>query len=103
MIEPCFGTNGHPMARMDTILRQCEAPGKIFKSRWFPAPIHRFKWSIITGQGSNMKKNVEKSIFSNFFLEFYIDPGGPGGHPGGSRTDSGGEKQRNNYVFQKSP
>ena len=64
MIEPCFGTNGHPMGRMDTILRQCEAEVKIFNSRWFPASIYRSKWSIIAGQGSNIKKSSKKFDFS---------------------------------------
>ena len=70
MIEPCFGMNGHPIARMDTILRQCEAEVKIFNSRWFPASIYRSKWSIIAGQGSNMKKMSKKTIFSIFFWNF---------------------------------
>ena len=70
MIEPCFGMNGHPMARMDTILRQCEAEVKIFNSSWSPASIYRSKWSIIAGQGSNMKKSSKKSIFWNFFWIF---------------------------------
>jgi len=70
MIEPCFGTNGHPMARMDTILRQCEAEVKIFTSRWFPASNYRSKWSIIAGQGSNMKKSTKKSFFQNLFWIF---------------------------------
>ena len=70
MIEPCFGMNGHPRARMGTILRQYEAPVKIFNSRWFPASIYRSKWSIITGQGSNMKKRSKKSMFRFFFLIF---------------------------------
>ena len=101
MIEPCFGTNGHPMARMDTILRQCEAEVKIFNSRWFPASISRSKWSIIAGQGSNMKKSSKKSIFQNFFLDFSIDPGGPGGHPGGSRTDPRAEKHQKQFFLKK--
>ena len=99
MIEPCFGMNGHPRARMDTILRQCEAPVKIFNSRWFPASIYRSKWSIIAGQGSNMKKMI-KSRFFEIFSDFYIDPGGPGSHPGGSRTDPGAEKHQKNEKFQ---
>ena len=88
MIEPCFGTNGHPMGRMDTILRQCGAPVKTFNSKWFPASNYRFKWSFIAVQGSNIKI-LKKIIKFEFFVEFYIDPGGPGGHPGGSRTDPG--------------
>ncbi len=84
--------NGHPRARMKLILRQCETAVKIYNSRWFPAPIYRFKWSIIAGQGSNMKKTSKKSIFQKFVLDFSIDPGGPGSHPGGSRTDPGAEK-----------
>ena len=92
MIEPCFGMNGHPRARMDTILRQCEAPVKIYNSRWFPASNYRFKWSFIAGQGSNIKI-LKKYKILNLFLDFYIDPGGPGGHPGGSRADFGGEKR----------
>ena len=101
MIEPCFGTNGHPMGRMDTILRQCEAEVKIFNSRWFPASIYRSKWSIIAGQGSNMKKSSKNLNFSICFLETDIDPGVPGGHPGESRTDPGGEKhQKNEFVQQ---
>ena len=61
MIEPCFAMNGHPRARMKLILRQCETPVKIYNSRWFPAVIYRSKWSILAGQGSNMKKSSEKS------------------------------------------
>ena len=59
--------NDHPKARMDTILRQCETPVKIYNSRWFPASIYRSKWSIIAGQGSNMKKSYKKSILWIFF------------------------------------
>ena len=92
MIDPCFGTNGHTMARMDIILGQCEAEVKIFNSRWFPASIYRSKWSILVGQGSNMKNMSKKSMFSKFVWGFYIDPGGPGSHPGGSRTDPQAEK-----------
>ena len=100
MIEPCFGTNGHPMARMDTILRQCEAEVKIYNSRWFPASIYRSKWSIIAGQGSNIKKMSKKSIFQEKCLDFSIDPGGPGSHPGGSRTDPGAEKHKKMKIFK---
>ena len=100
-IVPCSGTNKHPIARMDTILRQCEAPVKIYNSRWFPASNYRFKWSFIAGQGSNIKILRKKSKNWIFFLEFSIDPGGPGGHPGGSRTDSGGEKHPKNQKFGK--
>ncbi len=39
MIYLCFGMNGHPRARMTIILRQCEAPVKIFDLQ---APQHRF-------------------------------------------------------------
>ena len=63
MIEPCFGMNGHPRARMDTILRQREAPVKIYNSTWFPASIYRFKWSVVAGQGSNMKKLYKNNFF----------------------------------------
>ena len=91
--------NGHPRARMDTILRQCEAPGKIFNSRWYPASIYRSTWSIIAGQGSNIKKILKKKVFSIFFLDFSIDPGGTGSHPGGPRTDSGAEKHQNSEKF----
>ena len=75
MIEPCFGMNGHPRARMDTILRQCEAEVKIFNSRWFPASIYRSKWSIIAGQGSNIKKSSKKSIFQKKIGFFYRSRG----------------------------
>ena len=77
MIEPCFGTNGHPMACMDTILRQCEAEVKVFNSRWFPASLYRSKWSIIAGQGSNMKKSL-KFFFEIFFGFFYRSRGSRG-------------------------
>ena len=73
-IAPCFGMNEHPIARMDTILRQCEAPVKIYSSIRVPASIYRFKWSIMAGQGSNMKEITKKSK-KHFFFEFYIDPG----------------------------
>ena len=80
--------NGHPRARMNTILRQCEAPVKIFNLQ---ASQHRFigpsTWSIIAGQGSNMEKMSNTSIFLIFWGDFHIDPGGPGDHLGGSRTD----------------
>ena len=99
MIEPCFGMNGHPRARMDTILRQCEAPGKILNSRWFRVSIYRSKWSIIAGQGSNIKKSF-KNRFCDFFLNLSIDPGGPGSHPGGSRIDPGAEKHQTTKVFK---
>ena len=66
------------------------------QSAGFPASIYRSKWSIIAGQGSNMKKISKESIFWKLFLDFYIDPGGPGSHPGGSRTDPGAEKHRKN-------
>ena len=61
--------NGHPSARMKTILRQCEAEVKIFNSRWFQASIYRSKWSNIAGQGSNIEKSSNKSIFQIFFLD----------------------------------
>ena len=83
--------NGHPIARIELILRQGESPVKIYNSRWFPASNYSVKWSIMAGQGSTMKKMVKKSIKKKNGA-FYIDPGGPGGHPGGSRTDSGAEK-----------
>ena len=101
MSETCFGLNGHPRARMDTILRQFEAEVKIFKSRWFPAPTYRSKWSNIASQGWNMKKSSKKSIFWNLFLDFSIDPGGPGGNPGGSRTHPGAEKHQKNEKIEK--
>ena len=82
MIEPCFRTNGHPMARMDTILRQCEAEVKIFNSRWFPASIYRSKWSIIAGQGSNMKKSSKKSIFWKCLFGFFYRSRGSRGPSG---------------------
>ena len=100
MIEPCFGMNGHPRARMNTILRQREAPVKTLHTAAFPASICRSKWSIIAGQGSNIKKSSKKSIFQIFFLDFSIDPGGPGSHPRGSRTDPGAEKHQKNGIFQ---
>ena len=56
MIEPCFAMNGHPRARVKLILRQCETPVKIYNSRWFPASS---KWSIIAGQGSNIKNRLK--------------------------------------------
>ena len=92
--------NGHPRARTDTILRQCEAPVKIFNSRWFPASIYRSKWSNIAGQGSNIKKSSKKSIFQKKKLDFSIDPGGPGSHPGGSRTDPGAQKHQKMNIFK---
>ena len=85
--------NGHPRARINTILRQCEAPVKTSNSRWFPASNYRFKWSFIAGQGSNIKILTKNQHFK-FSVEFYIDPGGPGGHLGGSRTDSGAEQHK---------
>ena len=58
--------NEHPRARMDTILRQCEAPVKIYSSIGVPASIYRFKWSIIAGQGSTMKKMSKFKFFWGF-------------------------------------
>ena len=52
--------NGPPRARMDTILRQREAPAKIYDSIWFPASNYGFRWSITAEQGSNMKKYLKK-------------------------------------------
>ena len=66
-IPHCLGINGHPIARMDTILRQCEAPVKIYNSRWFPASNYRFKWSFIAGQGSNIKILKKHQNFEFFF------------------------------------
>ena len=94
MIEPCFAMNGHPRARMKLILRQYETLVTIYNSRWFTASIYRSKWSILAGQGSNIKKSSKKSIFQNFFWDFSVDPGGPGSHRGGSRTDPGAEKHQ---------
>ena len=68
MIEPCFGMNGHPIPRMDTILRQCEVEVNIYNSRWFPAPIYRSKWSNIACQGSNMKEYPKTFFFERKFL-----------------------------------
>ena len=90
-MPPCLAINGHPIAPVFTILRQGEAPLKIYSSRWFPASIYNVKWSIKAGQWSNTKK-IQKIQNFNFFFEFCIDPGGPGGHLGGSRTDFGAEK-----------
>ena len=92
--------NGHPRARMDTILRQCETPVKIYNSKRFPASIYRLKWSFIAGQGSNMIFFIKKKRFFDFFMEFYIDPGGPGGHPRGSRTHPRAQKTLNISIFQ---
>ena len=39
MIEPCFGMNGHPRARTNTMLRHSEAEVKIFDLQ---ASQHRF-------------------------------------------------------------
>ena len=93
--------NGHLRARMKNILRQCEAPIKIYNSKGFPASNYRVKWSNIAGQGSNMKKMFKKSIFLIFLGDFSIDPGGPGGHPGGSRTDSRAEKHQEQVILEK--
>ena len=81
MIEPCFAMNGHPRARMKLILRQCEAPDKIYSSIRFPASIYRFKWSIIAGQGSTIKK-LSKMDFLNFFFGFLYRSRGSRGTPG---------------------
>ena len=62
--------NGHPRARINTILRQCEAPVKTFKSRWFPASNYRFKWSFIAGQGSTIKMLKKNQNFEFFFWSF---------------------------------
>ena len=62
MIEPCFGMNGHPRARMNTILRQCEAEVKIYISKVFLALNYRLKWSIMAGQGANMKKGLKNDF-----------------------------------------
>ena len=102
MIEPCFGMNGHPRARMDTILRQCEAEFKIFNSTWFPASIYRSKWSIIAGQRSNVEKSSKKSFFWIFFWFFYRSRGSrPGAYLGVSRTDPRAKKPSNISIFQK--
>ena len=87
--------NGHPIARMKLILRQGEAPVKIYNSRWIPASNYSVEWSIVAGQWSNMKNMSKNNVFNNCSFHVYIDPRGPGGHPGGSRTDSGGEKPQN--------
>ena len=91
--------NGHPRARIELILRQSEAPVKIYNSRWFPASNYTVKCSIMAGQWSNMKK-MSNFFFVDFFLDFYIDPGGPGGHPGGSRTHPRAEKCSNMQFFK---
>ena len=91
MIEPCFGMNGHPRARMDTILRQCEAPVKIYNSKGFPASIYRSKWSIITGQGSNMKKMSKKSFLLKIVFGFFY-------RSRGSREPSGRVQNRSRSL-----
>ena len=55
-IEPYLGTNEHLIARMDTILRQVEAPLNSMCSRWVPASSYSVKWSSIACQWSNIKK-----------------------------------------------
>ena len=59
--------NGHPIARTKMILRQCEAPVKIYNSRWFPASNYSVKWSIMAGQSSTIKKMVN---FLALFFDF---------------------------------
>ena len=49
--------NGHPRARMNLILRQGEAPVKIYNYRWFPAPTSGVKWFFVAEEGSYMKKS----------------------------------------------
>ena len=81
MIEPCFGMNGHPRARVDTILRQCEAEVKINNSRWFPASIYRSNLFNIAGQGTNIEKSSKKLLFGISCGFFYRSRGsrGPSG------------------------
>ena len=71
---PCPGMNEHPIARMELILRQVEAPVKIYNSRWVPASIYSVKCSIIAGKGSTMKKIIKKSIFSKSLRIQKISP-----------------------------
>ena len=33
-MAPCLAMNGHPLARMNTILRHCESPVKIYLDRF---------------------------------------------------------------------
>ena len=77
---------GHPIARMETILRQGEAPVKIFNLQ---ASQHRSLGP--SGRIWLAKGPIGKTCTNFWFLKislgFYIDPGGPGGHPGRSRTD----------------
>ena len=60
IIAPCFAMNEHPIARMELILRQVEAPVKIYNSKWVPASNYSIKCSIIAGQWSTMKKMAKK-------------------------------------------
>ena len=62
-MPPCLAINGHPIAPVFTILRQGEAPLKIYSSRWFPASIYSVKWSIVAGQWSNIKRLTKNLKF----------------------------------------
>ena len=74
--------NGHPRARMDTILRQREDPINIYNSKGFPASIYRLKWSFIVGQGSKMIF-YKKNDFLIFFWNFIAIQGVQGATPEG--------------------
>ena len=77
----CPSLNEHPIARMELILRQVEAPVKVYNSEWVPASIYNVKWSIKAGQWSNTKKIQENTKHQFFFWVLY--------RPRGSRGPSG--------------
>ena len=92
--------NGHSKVRMDTILRQCEAPVRIYDSKGFPASNYRFEWSFIAGQVSNMKRMTKIKIFFEFDLGFSYRSRGSRGLSGRVQNRSQSLKMSRYACFQ---
>ena len=68
LYSPFKGPTGHPITPVLTLLRQVEAPVKIYNFRWVPTLIYSVKWSIMAGQWSTMTKMTKHIIFLKIFI-----------------------------------
>ena len=103
MIEPCFGMNGHPRARMSIIWRQCEADVKIFNLQAFQ---HRFMVQMVDYSCPRVQyeKNLQNvDILKLFFWFLYRsrgsrEPSWRVQNRSGSWKASNNEKKKLNFV-----
>ena len=99
-IAPCFGMNGHPRARTDTILRHREAPVKIYNLR---ASQHRFIG--LNGRLQLAKGPIQKNRSNNRFLKicfgFFYRSRGSRGASGRVQNRSPSLKTSKIAIFQQ--